>query len=172
MAGLESATLRLPVWLYRLAFVPGIVLGAIGLSLVIGAMIGQEFSLLFGAAVLAIPTVLLVRFGLRPWKLKKTQLEGELPEGLSRRQKREEIRRVRLRESRELTVDRYQSRHADLIERLEAVGHRPLVSAVWFDGGGYGGAGWQPLLSCTRCDGKRWALRRSHRLSPNRPCEF
>jgi hypothetical protein len=165
----EAPTLRLPSWVYWTALSFGAFFACLGLAMALGSLIAQEAAVMFGAVVVALPAVPMILFGLRPWQQRRARLERGLPEGLTRRQRRQTIRQAQLDESRERTIEKYESRHAELIERLHAAGHWPQVHAVW-SSSPEGGGGWAVILFCSRCGRKRRAIRKSRRLSPNHHC--
>ena len=160
----EETDRRLSGWFSFVALFIGVAFVGFGVALLLGALIEKEVALLVPSVVMAIPGVLLIRFGLRPWREKRKQLESGLPEGLSRRERNRAISDIQRQETRDHAIESYASRHHELIERIEESGHRPQIDTVWIK------EGWVVILFCQRCGLKRQGMRRSRRLSPDRPC--
>jgi hypothetical protein len=168
-ARLESTARRLPVSLSWFALIIGVGFLGFGFAFLLGALIEKNVSLLVAVVVMAILGVLLIRFGLRPWREKKKQLESGLPEGLSRRERNQAIRDIQRQETRDRSIKRYTIRHAELIDRLEEAGHQPRIHAFWSRVEGHGNR-LDVILVCERCGLRRQGFRRSRRLSPDRTC--
>ena len=160
-----------------LAWLVALVLLIFGIPALLFSLIGLlsgsgnvSVALLAVASLAIWAGVMLFRWAMGPWRDKKAAWEQELPEGLSRREKRAAMENLNQRDLRADGIAKLEAKYADLIPELEAAGHYPFVQSKYTVPDSEYGGGWDFYLTCRRCHRRKPALRKSKRLSPDLHC--